>query len=82
MKGEGSVGRSWVGGFDLLWGLGSWTHLPTAEGVFWLVGGIGASPMTRRRGEWRSFGEGIGERGEVRAFGHRAKARCYEGGGK
>ena len=25
---------------------------------------------------------GIGERGELRAFGHRAKARCYEGGRK
>ena len=26
-----------------------------------------------------AFRGGIGERGEVRAFGHRAKARCYRG---
>ena len=34
--------------------------------------------MTRRRWELWRFGEGIGERGELRAFGHRAKARCHE----
>ena len=32
-------------------------------GGFCLVGGIGASPMTRRRGEWRRFREGSASAG-------------------
>ena len=36
---------------------------PHRGGGFCLVGGIGASPMTRRRGEWRRFGEGSASAG-------------------